>query len=208
MNEGIGFLVSGVIFGLASGISPGPLLTLVFSETLKYGKREGIKIAISPLITDLPIVTFVLLASSSLMEYSFVIGAISLVGACYLVYLGIRNLKAETGKSRAELVKKDALKRGVITNLLSPHPYIFWFSIGGPMTLKSLDIHASATVFFILGFYSLLIGSKVAIASIVDKSKSFIRGKYYIYTIRALGIILILFALVFVKDGIKLMGLL
>lgn len=207
MTEGFEFLISGIIFGLAAGTSPGPLLALVFSETLKYGKKEGIKIAVSPLITDLPIVLFVLFTLSNLVKYEFIIGTISLFGACYLIYLGIDNLRVKINEFEVKLAKKDALKRGVIANFLSPHPYLFWLSIGGPMIFKSLDIHTSATVLFTLGFYSLLIGSKIGIALIVEKSKSSIKSKHYVYIVRALGIALILFALIFVKDGLKLIGL-
>lgn len=207
MVEGLEFLISGVVFGLAAGIAPGPLLALVFSETLKYGKNEGIKIAVSPLITDLPIVLFVLFILSSLMGYNFVIGMISLFGACYLIYLGFENLRVKIAESEVELTKRDALKRGVIANFLSPHPYLFWLSIGGPIIFKSLDIHFSAPILFILGFYSLLIGSKIGIVLVVEKSKLFIESKYYLYIVRALGIALILFALFFVKDGLKLIGL-
>ncbi len=75
------------------------------------------------------------------------------------------------------------------------------------MIFESLDIHISATALFILGFYTMLVGSNISIALIVDKSKSFIGSKYYLYVVRALGIALILFALVFVIDGLKLMGI-
>jgi len=207
MTEGLEFLISGMIFGLAAGTSPGPLLALVFSETLKHGKEEGVKIAVSPLITDLPIVLFVLLILSNLIEYDLVIGVISLFGACYLIYLGFESLRVKIDKFEVELAKKDALKRGVIANFLSPHPYLFWLSIGGPMIFKSLDMHISATVLFILGFYSLLIGSKIGIALIVEKSKFFIKSKHYLHIVRALGIALVLFALIFAKDGLELIGL-
>ncbi|MCW3994030.1 MAG: LysE family transporter, partial [Candidatus Bathyarchaeota archaeon] len=120
-------------------------------------------------------------------------------------YLGVENLRVKTTK--VGLAKKDALKRGVIANFLNPHPYLFWLSIGGPMIFGSLDVHISAAVLFILGFYSLLIGSKTAIVLVVEKSKSFIKSKYYLYIVRALGIALILFALFFVKDGLELIGL-
>ncbi len=56
MLEIIEFLALGAFLGLASGISPGPLLTITISETLQHGKWEGIKVAISLLITDLSIV--------------------------------------------------------------------------------------------------------------------------------------------------------
>jgi len=207
MIEGLEFLISGVIFGLAAGTSPGPLLALVFSETLKYGKKEGITIAVSPLITDSPIILFVLFILSSLMGYNFVVGMISLFGACYLIYLGVENLRVKIDEFDVEPAKKDALNRGVIANFLNPHPYLFWLSIGGPIIFKSLDIHISATILFILGFYSLLIGSKVGIVLILEKSKSFIKSKYYLYIVRGLSIALILFALIFVRDDIKLIGL-
>jgi len=208
MTDGLEFLISGMIFGLAAGTSPGPVLALVFSETLKYGRKEGVKIAISPLITELPIVLFALLILSNLVKHGFVIGAISLFGACYLIYLGFKNLRVKTNVFEAEFAKEDALKRGVLANLLNPHPYLFWLSIGGPVIFASLDIHISATVLFILGFYSLLIGLNIGIALIVEKSKFFIESKYHLYVVRALGIALILFAVIFVRDGLKLMGIL
>ena len=208
MIGGLEFLVLGVFFGLVSGVSPGPLLALVFSETLKYGRKEGVKVAVAPLATDLPIVLFVLFVLSNLVEYGFVVGVISLFGAAYLIYLGIENLSVKTGILEIEVTKGNALKWGIVTNFLSPSPYLFWLSIGGPMVFKSLDIHVSATVLFILGFYSLLIGSKIGIAMVVEKSKSFIESRYYLYVVRALGIVLVLFALIFVMDGLKLIGLL
>lgn len=54
-GESSDFIIMGAIFGFIAGISPGPLLTLVITETITHNKSEGIKIAIAPLITDLPI---------------------------------------------------------------------------------------------------------------------------------------------------------
>jgi len=50
-------LFPGIILGLVAGLSPGPMLALVIAETLKFGKEEGFKVAVSPLITDLVLVT-------------------------------------------------------------------------------------------------------------------------------------------------------
>lgn len=206
MVEGFGFLISGIILGLAAGISPGPLLALVFSETLKHGKKEGIKIAIAPLITDLPIILFVFLVLLNVAGYNLVIGALALFGAGYLVYLGILNLRAKSEISEVQIKNKNALKQGITVNFLSPHPYLFWITIGGPIVFKALDINIPAVVFFIFGFYSLLVGSKIAIALLVEKSKSFVGSGYHFSLLRVLGVILILFALVFLRDGLSLMG--
>ncbi len=207
MATALEFLVTGLLLGLAQGLSPGPLITLIFSETLKYGKKEGIKIAVSPLITDSLIVLLVLLVLSSFAKYNLVLGVISLLGAGYLIYLGIENLRTKMARFQVNVAEKGAFKRGIIANLLSPHPYLFWLSIGGPKILEGLSIQASASALFVIGLYTSLVGSKIAVALVVDKSRTFVNSKYYVYIIQALGIVLIIFALLFVIDGMKLMEL-
>ena len=126
-----------------------------------------------------------------------------------MVYLGIENLRAEINTAREMLPRTDALGRGVIANFLSSHPYLFWLSIGGPLIYKNIDVHVYATISFILGFCTLLIGSKIGIAFAIEKSKFLIKSdeKYYLYSVRVLDSILILFAAIFVRDGLRLIGL-
>ena len=203
MLDLIKFLALGSFLGLAAGTSPGPLLAVTISETLQYGKWEGIKVALSPLITDLPIVLSVLYVLSHLKSYDFIIGIIAFFGASYLIYSGIELLKIKKDSVELNVEKEDALKKVVIVNFGNPHPYVFWFSIGGPIIYKSLNTHVSATVLFILGFYIFLVGSKVGITLIVEKSKSFINSKHYFSIIRALGIAQIIFGLTFIKMGLS-----
>jgi len=199
------FLVSGMALGLAAGMSPGPLLTLVVSETLKRGRGDGIRVAVAPLVTDLPITLFVLFILLSLEGFRFIIGLISIFGACYLTYLGLGNLREKGDEVDSVLGKGGALKKGVIANFLSPSPYLFWLSIGGPLIFKSLEVHVSASLLFVAGFYCLLIGSKIGVALMLERSKAFIKSRHYVLIVRVLGVILILFALIFVKDGLELM---
>jgi len=206
--EGMGYVISGIVLGLTAGISPGPLLALVFSETIRHGKKEGIKVALAPLITDLPIILFALIILSNLSEYDIVIGVISLAGAVYLIYLGVENLITKIDVSEGRSHKKDALKRGVVANLLNPHPYIFWFTIGGTIIHATWDIHFSITFLFILIFYSLLIGSKIAIVLVLARSRSFLRSKYYMLVVRALGVVLLIFAVMFAMEGLEMVGVL
>jgi threonine/homoserine/homoserine lactone efflux protein len=203
MFDLIEFLAMGAFLGLAAGVSPGPLLAVTISETLQHGKWEGIKVAVSPLITDLPIILAVLFVLSHLTGYNSVIGIIAFFGAAYLLYSGMESLKVKKGDFELNVEKKDALKKGVIVNFGNPHPYIFWLSIGGPIIYKSFSIHVWATILFITGFYILLVGSKVAVTLIVEKSKSFINSKYYFSIIRILGIAQIAFGLTFIKVGLN-----
>ena len=53
-------IVAALGLGLYAGLSPGPTLTLVVSQTLRHGRAEGLKVALSPLVADGPIVALVL----------------------------------------------------------------------------------------------------------------------------------------------------
>ena len=44
-------LLAGGALGLAAGFAPGPLLTMVISQTISHGFREGVKTAFSPIIS-------------------------------------------------------------------------------------------------------------------------------------------------------------
>jgi len=201
-------LLFGIIIGLAAGFSPGPLIALVVSETLRNGKKEGIEVAISPLISELPIILFALLILSKTAENFFFLGAISLLGALFLIHLGLSNIRADVKEFGSHTGKDNALLKGITTNLLNPNSYLFWLTIGGPKILEILQAEPSMAIFFVLGFYTMLVGSKTAIAIVVDRSKTLIKGKYYAHITRVLGIVLIVFALIFVRDALAFLGVL
>ena len=80
-------------------------------------------------------------------------------------------------------------------------------TIGAPLVLKAAKIQILSAILFIAGFYLLLVGSKIAVALLVGKSRRFLKSAYYINIIRVLGLFLIGFALVLVKDGLFYFGL-
>jgi threonine/homoserine/homoserine lactone efflux protein len=59
-------LASGAFLGLSCGLAPGPLLALVVAQTLRHGPREGCKIALTPLVTDAPIIVVALVVAAGL----------------------------------------------------------------------------------------------------------------------------------------------
>ena len=85
---------------------------------------------------------------------------------------------------------------------------MFWFTIGAPLVLKALQIGLFSASLFILGFYVCLVGSKVFVAIVVGKSRFFLKSRNYVYTIRFLGVILLVFAALFLKDSLELFGIL
>jgi threonine/homoserine/homoserine lactone efflux protein len=85
---------------------------------------------------------------------------------------------------------------------------MFWMSIGGPLVLKAFQTHIAFSLFFIVPFYGVMVGSKCLLAVISGKSRGFLTSRCYVYTMRLLGGVLAVFALVFFRDGMKYFGLL
>ena len=80
------FLLVGISLGLTSGMSPGPLLTLVISETLNHGLKAGIKVALAILITDIPMIIIVFYTALTVVDFRIGLGVLSIMGGFFLFY--------------------------------------------------------------------------------------------------------------------------
>ncbi len=201
------FILQGVLLGLSAGFSPGPLLTLVVSETLAHGTKAGLKVALAPIFTDLPIVIVSFFILDKLAAMDTILGIISFSGAVLLFFMGLKSFKTVSVQLDREQVNANSLGKGIMVNLLSPHPYLFWVSLGAPLTIKALDYSIPAGFGFILFFYFFLVGSKLFLAMIVGRYSDFLTGCLYQYILKLLGCLLIVFALLLFVEGMTLVGL-
>ena len=80
-------LLLGISLGFAAGISPGPLSALVVTTALQRGVWAGVRVAIAPLLTDLPVVALSVLAVGA-----FPAGGLSYLaaaGGVFVIFLGL-----------------------------------------------------------------------------------------------------------------------
>ena len=197
----------GIMFGLGAGLTPGPLMTLVITETLKHGTKEGLKISMAPLITDLPIILFSILLLSKISGFEQLIGIISLFGAGYIMYLGYQSLTFSGMAMETVTAAPQSIRKGILANIFNPNPYVFWVSVGAPIVINALDVSVLAAVLFLFAMYACLVGSKMLTALILGKSRQFLKNKYYINILRLLGVVLLVFAIIYLKDGLHYLGL-
>lgn len=194
--------ISGIILGLTAGVAPGPLLALVISQTLSYGKKEGVKVALAPLITDTPIILVTFIIGVQLATDSPVLGLLSLAGAVYICYLAWESLTVKPVDQGAPARRPHSIKKGVLANFLNPQPYLFWITVGTPMLIKSWAVEPLNAVLWVLGFYVMLVGSKMALAILVGHWRELLQGRVYLWINRCLGLVLLFFALSLAKDGL------
>ena len=203
----IHFLTIGTLLGLSAGFTPGPLLTLVISETLQHDIKSGVKVALAPIITDLPIIILTLFVLSKLTSFHNILGVISLAGGFFILFMSYESIRTKGVELNFRKVEPRSLIKGVLANALSPNPYLFWFTVGAPIMAKAISLNISAFLVFIISFYTFLVGSKIVLAILVGKSKSFLCGNVYIYTMRFLGLVLGVLAIALFYNGIELLGI-
>ncbi len=201
------YLGFGITLGVTAGLSPGPLLTLVLSETLAHGFRAGLRVAMAPLLTDIPIVALAVLVSARLSEAQALLGLVSIGGACYVLHIAWQTFREAAPESGlAGSPGERSLLRGVLTNALSPHPWLFWLGIGAPALARAAEAGRGAPLLFAGGFYTCLVGSKVLVAALASRSRSRLQGRWHARARKLLALVLAVFAAGLLVDGVRLLG--
>jgi threonine/homoserine/homoserine lactone efflux protein len=204
------FFIAAAVFGLSGGLSPGPLLALVVAETLARGRSAGLAVSMSPLITDGPVIAVAVLLLGRIENSDPALGIISIAGGALLTTYGIAGFRgAELKVEESEVERKvwASLGKGISVNFLNPNPYLFWLTIGTPILLRAHESSWFLAISFLVIFYLALVGSKCVLTILVARSRAVLRGRAYILVNRILSIALLVFAVIFIRDGFfRLMG--
>lgn len=203
----IASMVAGLVLGLSAGFSPGPLSVLLISQTLKHGTREGIKVSFAPLFSDAPIIALTMLVLTQIAGSQTLLGGISIAGGMFLLYLAYESFRTRGIELAGQMDAPQSLTKGVVVNLLNPNPYVFWLTVGAPTMVKAWTETPLAAVAFVASFYSCLVGAKLLLAVLVGKSRNWFMGKPYAYLMRALGVLLALYAVMLFKEGLTMVGM-
>ncbi len=195
MEELLNYILTGLILGITAGVSPGPLMAVLISETMKGNIKNGLIISIIPVVTDIPLIFATVFMLKKFQNFPLLFNFLYVVGGLTLIYFGVKDLAVKKISLKYELSKFSSFKKGVITNLLNPHPYIFWIFIGVPFIIEG---SVYQMVSFVFSFFSGIVGSKILIALTVEKGKSFLENEKYIYIVRISGIVLIIFGILLI----------
>jgi threonine/homoserine/homoserine lactone efflux protein len=164
------------VMSLILTVTPGPDSLLVLRSSLLGGRRTGARVAggatagsLAWGICSAAGLTAMLAASAQLYR------AVQLAGACYLVFLGIRGLRAAGGNispSRPERVP--GFRTGLLSNLLNPKVGLFFLAV-----MPQLIPHHASVTRYALAFAvtdMVIAGTWLAIVAwISDKAGTLLR---------------------------------
>lgn len=188
--------------GLAAGLSPGPLLTLLVAVSIERGFHAGLRVAMAPLLTDAPIVALALLILKDLPE-AF-LGGLTFLGGLFVAYLGCRGLRREDPTLPSEEISSTATRdlwQGAVVNFLNPHPWVFWMTVGAPTLVSGWRQSPFDALGYLAGFYGLIVGSKIAVAWLASKGGSILDGRWFPRILRICGLLLLLLGILLSYRG-------
>ncbi|GAB2842119.1 LysE family transporter [Streptomyces deserti] len=124
-------LLAVAVITVLAVIAPGADFAMIVRNSYLYGRRTGLLGAAGVAAGVLVHVTYTMLGVGLLIASStFLFTVIKLVGAAYLVYIGVRTFRAR-GEVEVDLSDKTdltplaALRTGFLTNVLNPKTTLF-----------------------------------------------------------------------------------
>lgn len=208
----IEFVVKGMTVGVSAGGMPGPLQGYLMNTALKYGWRRGLLVLIAPLIVDIPVIIAVLVALDALAGVvPVVVDVIRVVGGAFVLYLawgafqdyrsGVDFAAVKTDEQAAGETPRGTFTRGLMMNVLSPGPYLFWTTVNGPTLLAALEQSIWHGAAFLVAFYGSFLGFYLLLDLGVDRLRTmdtrFTRGLLLVITV-----LLVVFGANLLREGI------
>lgn len=143
--------------GMVAVMSPGPDFALTLRNSLVYCRKTGIYTALGITVGNIVHVTYCLIGIGAIITRSIVIfNIIKWVGAAYLIYIGIKSLKAK--RHQEESITKQArnisnwaaFRVGLFANVLNPKATLFFLAlftqIIHPATPLNIQVVYGATI--------------------------------------------------------------
>ncbi len=171
-------LVAALALGLAGGMAPGPLHSLILTTALRRGPRPAVRLAFAPLISDAPPVLMSYFLSRAMSDGAA--RGLAIAGGAVVVGLGVSSMRVRSGEGVDEVDEsavRDYLK-GAFVNFLNPHPWIFWLGAGAPLLRLAFDGGVANGLSWLGLFYVGLVGVKIVLAIIIGRGRAALRGQW------------------------------
>ena len=181
------------VFALASlalAVVPGPAVLYIVAQSVHGGRRAGVVSALGVANGGLVHVLAAVIGLSALLAASAeAFTAVKLIGAAYLIWLGIRTLLSaddRIGGRAAETTLGRTFRQGVVVNVLNPKTALFFLAF----LPQFVDPHESTrgqlallgAIFVVIALSSDLLWALVAgtAGAVLRRSRTFLRVQRYV----------------------------
>lgn len=167
-------LVTALILGTFAGAVPGPYTTMVIGTSLQRGFREGFKLALVPLATDIiPLVLTVFILEALSWTALTLLG---ITGGTLIGMVGVRFIRHQGPPVMEgdEPFQAATFGHAAASTFFSPAPWTFWLVLAGPMMIRALERSVTEAAAFVLVLFATNIGTATLLAWGVSHSRRII----------------------------------
>jgi threonine/homoserine/homoserine lactone efflux protein len=168
------YLLTGITYGFAAAVSPGPLSMFLMSQAVTRGWRKTLPAAFSPLLTDGPVAILVVTVLSrippALILYLRVLGGALILYLAFEAWKTWRDFQSED--TAATQTAGNSLLKAVLINWLNPNLYISWSVIMGPIVLSGWRRSPSGGAAVVLGFYITIVAVMIGMIFLFAAAKN------------------------------------
>ncbi|MDO5309188.1 MAG: LysE family transporter [Planctomycetia bacterium] len=193
------------LFAFQGAVSPGPLQTVIISETLSNGLRSSWRAACISTITD-PIALFVALCVVSSASSTW-LACIAFFGATLLIRFALSQFRATAVQFENHSKKPVKLWTIWLVNITNPNLWIFSFTISA-FQIHDFYIHYGFGVAstYVLTFFVMITAFNLMVAFLAGQLRRYFNGVWLARINRILGVFLILVAIRFIWLGLGYLG--
>ena len=153
-------LLFGAGYAFAAVIQPGPLQANLLSSVAQRGWRRTLPAALSPLLSDGPIILIVLLVLTRLPDAAA--RALQAAGGLLLLYFAWSSYREWRRGPAPESAAKGSAPRTLFEaasiNFLNPNPWLGWTLVLGPALLRAWHQSLANAAALLLSFYGVMVG--------------------------------------------------
>lgn len=153
----IGYFTQAALLGLSAALLPGALQAFFFAQALRLGRTHALILALTPLLSDGPLVVAVLVLLRQVPPAWM--RALAVIGGVYLLYLAWNLFRTpeESANVSPDAGRIRTLFQAITINWLNPNPYVFWTTVLGPLVLKGWAVAPTYGLGFIAVFYGVMV---------------------------------------------------
>ena len=153
------YALLGATFAFAAVAQPGPLQAYLIAQAANHGWKRTLPAALSPLLSDGPIIVVAVLVLSRLPGWFA--QWLRLAGGIFVLYLALGAFRTwlawDGGVETQAPSGSQTLLKATAVNLLNPNPWISWSLVMGPLLLQAWREAPVCGIALLAGFYGLLV---------------------------------------------------
>jgi len=199
------------LIGFTGAMMPGPVTTLIVTETARRGFIAGPLITIGHALLELAMVVALVFGLGDLLKQNAVAGTIGLLGGLFLLWMGFDIVRSawqgkvsfDTTRDVSASSSGNPIIAGILTSVANPYWILWWATVGAAYLI-------TFRAFGIVGIVAFYIGHTLAdwvwnnvVAFVVATGRRVMTDRVYRGILIVCGAFLIALSFYFVNSGIN-----